>query len=55
VDATADWPLQAGMVLAIGPEVRRPGQDALSCLDVFVVTETGAQRLSGATPELRQL
>jgi len=55
VDATADWPLKAGMVLAIGPEVKRPGQDAYACLDVFVVTESGAQRLSKTAPELRQL
>ena len=55
VDATADAPLKAGMVLAIGPEVRRGGADALSCLDVFVVTENGAERLSKTAPVLRQL
>ena len=51
-DATAAMPLQAGMVLAIGPAVCRPGEDAYCCMDVYQITETGGVRLSGTAQDL---
>lgn len=55
VDDTADMPLQAGMVLAIGPAIRPAGQDAYCCMDMFRVTENGAVRLTRTTQDLREL
>lgn len=55
VDASADWPLQENMVLAIGPEILPQGQDPYRCLDVFVVTGDGAVRLNRAPQTLREI
>lgn len=55
VDASRDLPLQANMVLSIGPAVQPEGKDAYRCVDAFVVTETGAVRLSATGQTLRQL
>ena len=44
-DRTAAIPLQAGMTLVIAPKICPEGKDPYCCMDVFMVTEEGAQRL----------
>ncbi len=55
IDDTRDMPLEAGMVLAIGPAVKPEGMDAYCCMDSFMVTESGAVRLSKTSQELTEL
>ena len=55
IDASRNLPLEAGMVLSIGPAVQPPGKDPYRCVDVFVVTPEGAVRLSETPAELRAL
>ncbi len=45
-DPTESAPLRENMTLAIGPAVRRPGEHALACWDVYLVGADGARRLS---------
>jgi Xaa-Pro aminopeptidase len=45
--------LRTGDVVAVEPGVYRPGEGGLRLEDVFVVTESGARRLTGAPRELR--
>ena len=47
--------VQEGMVLAIGPEVRYPGQDGYRQTDAVYITQDGAVRLSRTEPALREL
>lgn len=54
-DHSIDWPLEEGMVLAVGPELRPGDQDPLRCVDVFVVTGSGGLQLSKAPQQLTQL
>lgn len=55
VDHSANWPLEEGMVLAVGPELRVGDQDPFRCVDVYVVTKEGGIRLSEAQQQLIQL
>lgn len=55
IDASRDLPLREDMVLSIGPAVKPQGKDAYRCVDVFVVTEDGAVRLTETEQFLRQL
>ena len=50
-----DTPLQEGMVLAVGPEARYPGQDGYRLMDAVCITSNGAVRLSQTDQALREL
>ncbi len=51
-DDSENMPLQAGMVLAVMPTADNGRVTPLCCGDVFVVTETGAQRLGTLEQEI---
>lgn len=50
VDRTRDIPLEEGVTLVIAPKILPAGKDPYCCADVFVVTPSGAKRLS-KTPQ----
>lgn len=54
-DASRTLPLETGMVLAIGPQVAVPGKDPYCCLDLYLVTEDGGERLTRLPQDLVEL
>lgn len=52
VDQSADYPLKEGMTLVIAPKICPEGKDPYCCMDTFVVTESGAKRLSTTSQSL---
>lgn len=50
-----DVPLEEGMVLAVGPNVKPAGKDPYCCQDAYVITAEGSVRLGRYGQELKEL
>lgn len=56
--AIPEWenmPLEKGMFLCIAPKIEIPGKDPFCCMDTYVVTEDGCERLTKMSREIIDL
>ena len=50
-----DMPLKEGMILAVAPKIEPMGKDPYCCMDTFVITENGCERLTKTAQDIHVL
>ncbi len=55
VPVLEEIPLKEGMFLCVAPKVEIPGKDPFCCMDTFVVTKDGCERLTKTPREIKTL
>ena len=50
-----DMPLEKDMIICIAPKVELPGKDPFCCMDTYVVTDSGCERLTKTSRDIIDL